>query len=301
MSEKTTERYDLTQYKKEHIANQCVCCGSFHLKSTPAILMPFVSHRVFGWAPVIIDDSWGLRTIENGHAYSICKTMLCEDCGFLFLDIRFTESELANLYHDYRGREYNDLREKYEPGFTKRNTELKAGVDYLDKIEDFLAPFLKFPVRVLDWGGDTGKNTPFKTRNSVFDIYDISDVPVVSGARRVNKQQAMETAYDVIICSNVLEHVPYPAELLLDIRNVMRPDTIFYIEVPFEDVMRNHSSELPTAKRHWHEHINFYSRMSLRRLLENCGMDVLAVGSQPVSVAGTNTVILQMACKKCSG
>jgi hypothetical protein len=298
MSEKNTQRYDLAQYKKEHIATQCVCCGSFNLKASPAILMPFVAHRVFDWAPVVIDDSWGLRTIENGHAYSICKTLLCADCGFLFLDIRFTESELANLYRNYRDQAYNDLRETYEPGFTRRNAELKAGVDYLDKVEDFLAPLLKFPVKVLDWGGDTGKNTPFKTKNTVLDIYDISDVPVVHGAKRVSKQQALSTAYDVVICSNVLEHVPYPADMLFEIREVMRSDTILYIEVPFEGVMRDNVAELPAVKKHWHEHINFYSRQSLDRLLTSCGLDVLKVATLPISVAGNDTIVFQIACKK---
>jgi hypothetical protein len=298
MSEKTTDQmtniYDLEQSKKEHIANQCVCCGSFNLKSSPAILMPFISHRVFGWAPVVIDDSWGLRTIRNGHAYSICKTMLCTDCGFLFLDIRFTDSELANLYRDYRGTEYNDLRESYEPGFMKRNVALKTGVDYLDKIEE---PLLKLPVRVLDWGGDTGKNTPFKRKSTTLDVYDISNAPLVSGVRRVTKQQALETDYDVVVCSNVLEHVPYPADLLSDLKKVTRQDTILYVEVPFEEVMRNGVSELPEKKRHWHEHINFFSEMSLQHLLKNVGMEVLKVQTLSATIAGVDAVLWQVACR----
>ena len=168
--EKDTQRDEhqgespLFPLRRERIATQCVCCGGENLKSSPAILMPFVAHRVFGWAPVVIDESWGLNTIKSGNAYSICKSLYCKDCGFLFLDIRFSDAELSNLYEDYRGETYNSLRESYEPGYTLRNKELIAGFEYIGDIEKFLEPHLNFPVSVLDWGGDIGKNTPFKDR-----------------------------------------------------------------------------------------------------------------------------------------
>lgn len=60
-----------------------------------AILMPFISHRVFNWRPVIIDDSWGLNTIPKGTLYSICNTLCCGDCGLIFLDLRFSDSEMT--------------------------------------------------------------------------------------------------------------------------------------------------------------------------------------------------------------
>jgi hypothetical protein len=177
---------------KERIATQCACCGSKNLKSSPAFLMPFVAHRTFGWEPVVIDESCGLATIKPGNAYSICKSLYCNDCGFLFLDIRFSDIELSNLYRDYRGIEYNSLRESYEPGYTKRNDNLNAGIGYIEDIEKFLKPYLRFPITILDWGGDTGKNTPFKNNNEAFDIYDISNKDVLAGARVVIKKEAQQ-------------------------------------------------------------------------------------------------------------
>lgn len=41
------------------VAGECVCCDSQKLERNPAVLMPFVSHRVFGFAPVAVDDTWG--------------------------------------------------------------------------------------------------------------------------------------------------------------------------------------------------------------------------------------------------
>ena len=149
-SQNTNRQFKL---KRERIQTQCICCGNEKLESSPAVLMPFVAHRTFGWAPVIIDETWGLSTIKNGNAYSICKSLFCDICGLLFLDIRFSEAELENLYSDYRGVEYNKLRDFYEPGYAQRNDGLNAGVNYIKEIEDFLRPHLKFPLTILDWGG----------------------------------------------------------------------------------------------------------------------------------------------------
>jgi len=86
----------LENVNKERIAEFCVCCGSRNLKNTPAILMPFLAERVFNWKQIKIDESWGLNTIKAGQTYSICNTLLCPECDFLFLDIRFSEKELSS-------------------------------------------------------------------------------------------------------------------------------------------------------------------------------------------------------------
>ena len=284
-------------FKREMIATQCVCCGSKKLKSSPAVLMPFVAHRTFGWEPVTIDESWGLLTIKNGHAYSICKSLHCCYCGFLFLDIRFSESELSNLYNDYREEEYNSLRELYEPGYTLRNDDLNAGIGYIKDIEDFLQPHLSFPISILDWGGDTGKNTPFKNKNQAFDIYDISNKHVIEGARIVNKSEAHSKKYQLIVCSNVLEHVPYPCDLLVDITKSMDAESVLYIEVPLEKVVLNNKTDLHLLKKHWHEHINFYSEKSLYSLFQAAGLEVKDLKILKATAGEQSSCLFQVACK----
>lgn len=283
--------------KKERIATQCVCCGSKNLKSSPAVLMPFVAHRTFGWEPVVIDESWGLTTIKAGNAYSICKSLYCNDCGFLFLDIRFSESELSNLYRDYRGEEYNALRESYEPGYTERNDSLNAGIGYVGDIEKFLQPHLNLPITILDWGGDTGKNTPFKNKNKTFDIYDISNKDVIDGARIVTKNEAQSKKYKLVVCSNVLEHVPYPSALLADITKTMVKESVLYIEVPLESIVLSNNCDLHLLKKHWHEHINFYSEKSLRLLVKNVGLEVIDLKRLQATDGGKSSFLFQVACR----
>lgn len=283
--------------RAERIATQCVCCGSENLKSSPAVLMPFVSHRAFGWEPVVIDESWGLTTIKQGTSYSVCRTLYCDDCGFLFLDMRFSDRELANLYRDYRGPEYSALREHYEPGYTERNNRLNSGIAYIQEIENFLRPHLSFPLSVLDWGGDTGKNTPFKSECESFDIYEISSKDVIAGGRLVSIEQAQATKYKLVVCSNVLEHVPYPGQLLSEITKTMAEQSVLYIEVPFEEIMQNSQADAYLRKRHWHEHINFYSERSLRSLLRDVGLEVVDLRQLKATAGGSASVLFQVACR----
>jgi hypothetical protein len=291
-----SHRFDLTELRRDRIASQCVCCGSEAVVGSPAILMPFVADRIFGWKPVVVDESWGLRTIANGNAYAICKTLRCEDCGHLFCDIRFSDSEMGALYNRYREAEYTALRDLYEPGYAARNEALNLPITYTAEIEAFLEPFIQQPLTILAWGGDTGINTPFKGKNVAFDVYDISNKEVESGARFVTREQALASKYRLIVCSMVLEHIPFPSDVLLEAKGAMDAGSVLYIEVPYEEVMRPSAADLG-QKRHWHEHINFYSETSLTRLVQNCGLEVLARNVLVTTVAGSDVHIIQMACR----
>lgn len=294
---KQAHQFGIGTIEKSRIARHCVCCGG-GVDASPAILMPFISHRALGWKPVVIDESWGLNSIRTGNAYAVCNSLMCSSCGHLFLDIRFSDAELADLYRDYRGEEYTALRDFYEPGYRLRNEALEQGSNYAHLVEAFLSPYLQLPVSILDWGGDTGKNTPYKHAASRFDIYDISEMPLVDGARRVAKEEAFDNQYELIVCSNVLEHVPYPSEVLFDMAKAMSEKSVLYIEVPFEEVMRLRGSEALTCKKHWHEHINFYSLLSMQKLLENCGFEVLKITADVCISAGLkDSFIIQAACR----
>ena len=283
----------------DHVASRCVCCGSADLKRSPAVLMPFIAHRIYQWEPVVIDESWGLNTIATGHAYSLCHSLLCQDCHLLFLDIRFSDAELSRLYQNYRGHEYTELRERYEPGYKERNDGLNQGINYLEAVEDFLAPHLPANIALLDWGGDTGINTPFKhdEANSIH-LYDISGAKTIGRIKNVSLQTATQNVYDLVVCSNVLEHVPYPKHLLNQIKQVMQPSTVLYLEVPRENLVRDNPIPitLMCKKKHWHEHINFFSESSLMALLQGAGFSVLSFKIHDIYSEGTLHSQFMVAC-----
>jgi SAM-dependent methyltransferase len=283
------------------VAKRCVACESTKLRSSPAVLMPFVAHRIFGWSPVAIDPSWGIRDLPVGTACSICKSMLCDECSMLFLDMRFDDDEMASLYFDYRGASYCEQRERFEPGYSARNKMLLDGSKYAAEIEAFLQPHLvaRSP-RVLDWGGDSGINTPFRGTAACHDILDISARPLIDGARAVARSDIEENVYDLVVYSNVLEHMPYPRQSLCEVTSAMRPNTLLYLEVPHEDVVRL----TPTAdarlewKHHWHEHINFFTEQSLSAIVGAAGLKVADRRSPLITAGGKQGYVFSIAARR---
>jgi hypothetical protein len=80
----------------------------------------------------------------------------------------------------------------------------------------------------------------------------------------------------------------------------MSPDTVLYIEVPYEELVREQESSgrLHLKKKHWHEHVNFFTEKSLASLVKRAGMEVLAIERLSVVGGGSATHVFQVACRK---
>ena len=281
------------------IISECVFCESKSIISNPAILMPFLADRIFGWKPATINEEWNLRTIRNGNTYSLCKTMYCNSCKGVFSDIRFSNEELAKLYKDYRGNEYTELREFYEPGYKKINSIIDNGNPYIGEIENFLRQYVTEPLSVLDYGGDSGKNTPFKNNlQNQIHIYDISEVEVIDNVRQVTKEEALNNKYDLVVCSNVLEHVSYPSIVIKELKSFLHETSTLYIELPFEDLMRRPYDQKSNCKYHWHEHINFFSVDAIKELLSKNQLTLIYTDVFNTNAGGKNVSLIRVIAKK---
>jgi hypothetical protein len=266
------------------LAEECICCGCSEIASSPAVLMPFVAKRVFGHDPLEIKADWGFRDLKPGLAHTLCHSLQCQECGALFLDYRFTDKQMAALYHNYMDEAYTRQRDHYEPGYAATTAQhYTFRQSYIADVEAWLAPRLPLQPAVLDWGGGSGMNAPFLGRSRLLHVHDISNVEVVAGADRISSEVLGGEAYDLVVCNQVLEHVPFPDRLIDLIRPALGAETLLYLGVPHEALMRAHpgSLDLATLKRHWHEHINFYTEPSMRRLLERVGLEVVDVHYVP--------------------
>lgn len=283
------------------ISHTCVACHGAHLRRRPAVLMPFIAARVFGWQPTRVTAEWGIRDLKEGHAYSLCATLMCVDCGMMFLDMRFDDEEMKALYNDYRGPAYTELRSRFEPGYAALNAMLCEGGDYVSEVEAFIRQQLPMArPSVLDWGGDTGANTPLRAVAKRHDVYDISQRPLVPGAKRVAREDIKPGAYDLVVLANVLEHVSSPAETLGLAVQAMDQNTLLYVEAPHEDVIRLHNTqdERLALKRHWHEHINFFTDGAMKALLQNAGLAVCELATRAVTVAGRQRHVFFIAARR---
>jgi ubiquinone/menaquinone biosynthesis C-methylase UbiE len=74
--------------------------------------------------------------------------------------------------------------------------------------------------------------------------------------------------FDVAILSHVVEHVEHPRQLIYEAARVAK---YLFIEVPLEDTIRLPSNFVFNSVGH----INFYTRKSLRLLIQSCNLTVL--------------------------
>jgi hypothetical protein len=266
-----------------NLADKCICCSGTNLACYYATLAPFIAYRIFGREDVMP-----------------CNSLLCNDCGCLFQAQRYTEAEMHKLYDDYRGAEYLATRERYEPGHTRVDAYFSRVVPYMDQIENLFTPFLTFPVSILDWGGDDGHNAPFAQEERLLHVYDIGNKPVIAGALKVSDKIARFTKYDLIVCANLLEHVPYPAETLNVIKKSMDKHSVLYLELPYEPVMTRIKEfrQKRGEGQIWHEHINAFSTHAIDALLERCGLYQVTTHDEAVAYIDCYASIqLLLACK----
>lgn len=272
------------------IARRCIYCDHDAPESSPAILMPFVAQRALGYAPVEITRDWGLRDVPAGQCQARCNTLHCPRCGGVFMDLRFGEPEMAALYADYRGPAYTTLREYYEPGYRERN-EVLGRLSHSAAVERFLHGKLPERPRILDWGGDNGRNPPFRTGAGCCHIVEISGKATLPGTQALTPTEALAGDYDLVVLSHVLEHLPEPFSLLEVITPLLRRGAHLYLEVPYEKLMgeltRAYAGPLWQSKRHWHEHINFFSRAALEALTARAGLVIVQLEERSDSPEST--------------
>jgi hypothetical protein len=239
----------------------CVCCDNPLTTKHPAVVAPFVANRIFG------------------EEMKLCYSVKCEECGALFSDERFTAKQMQRLYAGYRGKEYKAQREKYEPGYGKRKDTEQ---NYIKEIEKFLSPYISSWTKILDYGGGDGSHTPFK--GHAIDVYDIGTDKVKCG-QKVDKPHGI---YELIICSNLLEHVSYPLETLEEI--ITHMGSILYLEIPMGPMDY-------TAKTSWHEHITFFTEKSIEMMLRRSGLRVVDYKRHVLTGTKYYTYLFMLACE----
>jgi hypothetical protein len=221
----------------------CRSCGSDVCIIRPAILAPFIVKRIFNMEP---ESTKSLYGIPNQVNYFPCKTLMCEICGFVGVNILFDNEEMGRLYLDYRDEGYNKARLKYEPNYKWDAFDIRHAY-----VDDVSQPFIKENVSdidtLIDFGGYDGLNTP-KIGNKRF-VYDICNVE--------SKVPITDTIFncDLITCMHVLEHAPNPNEIIEEIKGKAK---YYYFEVPNENIK---------DKEFWHEHINCFTIDSFVDLL----------------------------------
>ena len=266
---------------------KCIICGSKKLDKFNAECSPFLAERIFGT---------GVFDVTLFH---------CTNCDFAFYGPRLENTELDKLYDGYRGDDYQNQRQKFEPGYTKEinNSLGKSDIEINLRNSNMVKFLMGFNFdyskikSVLDYGGDEGQFIPREFGDIEKYVYEISGVPLRDGVKRISDLNCRKK-FDFIMCCNVLEHVSDPHEIINNIGGFSHPGTLVYIELPMDSPLRTYIRRFaiaafqryPTLFRAYskfsgsgkavlklvmHEHINHFGRKSVRRLFDLHGICTL--------------------------
>ena len=279
--------------------SRCVVCDGEIRELRQALVSPFLARRIWNRPP-----------------FSVALAE-CQACGFIFYNPRLDDEEAMRLYSGYRSPEYQQMRYASEPWYTvKFNAELASPKSY-DRRRKILEPILRRNIgdrpikRVLDYGGDRGDLVVGLVKGAQAFVYDISGIPAADGVTPT--ANPAECKPDLIINSNVLEHVGFPHHHLEEIVKIAPAGCLIFLEVPCETpfgsgriakriaqvgVMALTRPSLarymiaPASLYMMHEHINYYTEQSLATLMRSAGCSVAATGNYVVeSQAGKGPIV----------
>ena len=219
----------------------------------------------------------------------------CPDCDLVFCDWRFDDEEMARLYTDYRGPRYRETRDFYEPGYATINDQLGTAADGLEarlaNLKDMAEELIECGdiESVLDYGGDEGQFIPSCFGAAQKSVFEISGKAPGPGIASITDEKKLGV-YDFVMCCHVLEHCPYPPQLVRKIRR--HTGTYAYFEVPMERTN-------PTGNQYFkafNEHINMFNEKSMRTLLEQEGFHVVDIGMRQVATILGDACVMMALC-----
>lgn len=147
---------------------------------------------------------------------------------------------------------------------------------------------MRLPRRVLDYGCGNGVLTSWMHQNGfgTDDVgLDISQTGVQFAKSKFNQEglnfyvldpaadlHAQLGAFDTVVCSHVLEHVPQPERAVAQFLPLAE---WFVIEVPLEQCVSERMKSREQRLANPVGHVNFWSRETFRTFLQKCGLIII--------------------------
>lgn len=103
-----------------------------------------------------------------------------------------------------------------------------------------------------DFAQYTGANGPIPNEGLQNEVWDVSQIDIVSDITSIPEPDG---SFDVILCSEVLEHVPEPTRALDEFARLLRPGGILISTAPFASIVHMAPYFFSTGfSKYWYEH-----------------------------------------------
>jgi len=189
-----------------------------------------------------------LSTLNDIILNNTLNIFFCSQCNFYYTDSDNNQNDYDNYYKLFNNyKNYVIYSDKDEKTFSYLKNKLQ-----------------KYNIKnILDYGSGNGKLKELLSTTFNINEYDIG-------------MPEDENSYDCLILSHVLEHIYNINEFIIKISNNINQGGLLYIEVPNAEFYNELNNITPLQEINI-EHINFFSKFSLNKLLSNFGYYTLSL------------------------
>jgi len=208
----------------------------------------------------------------------------CRACGFVYARLLPSEEFLSVVYDRVIAPDLCADGSENKQSYARR-------MQYVAMLL-LLAPE-RNPLRALDFGCGLGVTLRFLQMAGVDAVgyepsRDRANRVGEAGFNVASECDEIIGPFDLIVCDNVLEHVPKPLDTLRFFASLSRPGTVLYVSVPnyepsFVEQQRDawrSSRRLDMSLNPW-EHLNYFSLTHLDQMLSRSGFDAIVPPDLP--------------------
>lgn len=223
----------------------------------------------------LVCGSTDLKAMRN---YEKDYLVRCRKCSFVFSNIRPTERELEQVYQQYkRGQNpktvasIEKLREraKWLNSLNSINNVIDVGCGD----GDFLARFVEM--------GCVAFGTEFDKESQKVSQ---SKGAIMLGGGLNPELPEMLSGFDLIIFTEVIEHINNPIEVLQNFKKIMKPGALLFITTPNFESIERHILGPRWGMIMYPEHITYYSPKTLDRVLQAQGFTKVEIYTENISI-----------------
>jgi len=207
------------------------------------------------------------------------RILRCAGCAFGFSETRPTEDQLKRLYS--------------EVDMTVYESEARGRMRTARRHQKILQRYVSPPGRILDIGCASGRFLQ-ACADAGWNVVGLEPsralcakaAQLLQGAQilplTLQEADFPAASFEAVAMWDVLEHVPDPGQFLQKAASLLKPGGFLLANVPNLD-----SLQAGVLRQRWPlllpEHLNYFNRQSLRLCGEQAGLQLIKLGSRPVS------------------
>lgn len=212
------------------------------------------------------------------------RYVVCKNCGYVWMNPCLEESVLKNLYK--QNDIYNDIWLQVEA-----NAAIQKNPEH-----EVLKEILRYRQRgaLLDIG--CGNGSLLAAAKGIFNPCEgiephslarelaIQKSGSVVYDQPIEKLQLDSESYDIIVLSQVIEHLPYPSNIISELYRILKKGGIVFISCPnVTGLSFRLFGMYHTHISSW-QHINLFSPKTMRMLCEKNGFKVVDIFTQKLDI-----------------